>query len=102
MYTKKEKILKMVEEIRNFNNEDEEYEEDKEGLFGFCIRETDHYSYSETGNSILYMFKKYPEHAEILEEMLGAFCGMNFEDIVDKMERVKDYYDSLQKGEKDV
>ena len=89
MHNVQEEIMKVVEEIRNSDNYDEE------GLFGFCIREIDYYSYEETGRGVLYMFEKYPEHAEMLEEMLGAICGMNLDDIVDKMEKERDYYDSL-------
>jgi hypothetical protein len=85
MHNAQEEILNVVKDIRN--NEDE-------GLFGFSIREIDD-SYSETGNSVLRMFEKYPEHAELFEEMLGAICCMNFDDIINKMEKERDYYDSL-------
>ena len=80
-----ESIMEVINEIRN---------NDEGGLLGFCVREIDD-SYSDTGDGILYMFEKYPEHAELLEEMLGYICCMNLDDIVCKMDRERDYYNSL-------
>ena len=77
--------MNVIKDIRNNGDE---------GLLGFCVREIDD-CYEDSGSGILYMFEKYPEHAELLEEMLGAICGMNFDDILDKMERERDYYDNL-------
>lgn len=88
MKTKSERIMETINKIKNSNNEEEP------GLFGFAIREIED-TYSETGNGVLFMFNKYPEHAELLEEMLGAICGMNLDDIVNKMERERDYYNWL-------
>ena len=85
MHNVKEEIMNVVKDIRNNNDG---------GLLGFSVREIDE-CYEDTGNGILYMFEKYPEQAELLEEMLGAICCMNFDDIINKMEEDRDYYDSL-------
>jgi len=81
-----ETILEIINDI---------YEKDEGGLLGFCVREIDNVNYEETGNGIIYMFDKYPEHALLLEEFISrAFC-MNLDDIVNKMDRERDFYDSL-------
>ena len=70
------------------------YEKDEGGLLGFCLRETDE-NYDSTGEGIFYMFDKYPEHALLFEEFITRVFGMNLDDIVRKMDRKRDYYDSL-------
>ena len=49
--------------------------EGKEGLLGFTVLEEEN-DYYDTGRSILRMFETYPEHAELLNEMLAAVCGL--------------------------
>lgn len=85
MHNVQEEIMNVIKDIRD---------NDDGGLLGFSVREIDE-CYEDTGNGILNMFERYPEKAELLEEMLGAICCMNFDDIVDKMERERSYYNSL-------
>lgn len=81
-----ETILAIIDDI---------YEKDEGGLLGFCVRELDNVNYEETGNGIIYMFDKYPEHALLLEEFISRVFCMNLDDIVNKMDRKREYYDSL-------
>ena len=70
-------------------------EKEEAGLLGFCVREIDDVNYEETGNGIIYMFDKYPEHALLLEEFISRVFCMNLDDIVNKMDRERDYYNWL-------
>ena len=74
------------------------YNKEDEGLLGFCVREeveNDQENYERVGNYIVYLFKKYPEQAEILEEMLIAICGWGIESLRKIMEEQRNYYKSL-------
>lgn len=90
MKSKSERIMEAVNKICGRN-----VDEDESGLLGFCIRENDDSPYSETGNSVLFMFNQHPEHAELLDNMLIAVCGCGIESLLDKMDRERDYYNYL-------
>lgn len=79
-------------EILEFINEIDEYED--AGLFGFVIIENNG-PYDETGESVISVFKRYPEHAELLNEMLIAVSGYGVQRLKDEMEEQRDYYESL-------
>ena len=74
------------------------YNKEEEDLFGFCVRNevmNDMESFEKTGHHILYTFKKFPEQAKILEEMLIAICGWGIGSLQQIMEEQREYYDSL-------
>ena len=74
------------------------YSAKDEGLLGFCVREeveNDTENHMKVGDYIVYLFKKYPEQAELLEEMLIAICGWGIESLRKIMEEQREYYESL-------
>ena len=87
MKTNVEQIMEEVNKI---------YSNNDEGLLGFVVREVDDCSYDETGSDIIRVFNKYPEHAEMLDEMLIAVCGCSLIGCLpDEMKNKRDYYESL-------
>lgn len=82
------RVCKTVNEIEASN-----YPEPR-GLLGFCI-ESEIDSYKETGNGVIDTFKRHPEQADILEEMLIAICGWGIESLKEKMEENAEYYSRL-------
>lgn len=79
--------MEMVKQVRE--NEDE-------GLLGFIISSSmEGDEYETVGKSVLRTFEKYPEHAEILQEMLIAISGWKLESLIEDMEDERDYYEGL-------
>lgn len=82
------RVCKTVDEIEASN-----YPEPG-GLLGFCI-ESEIDSYQEAGNGVIDTFKRHPEQADVLEEMLIAICGWGIESLKEKMEENAEYYSRL-------
>lgn len=82
------RIMKVVGDITSSN-----YPEPR-GLFGFCI-ESQIDSYEKVGENILGTFKRHPQQADILEELLIAICGWGMESLKERMEENAEYYSSL-------
>lgn len=86
---KNELIMDAVNRIYNTNDE---------GLLAFCVKEemeSDTESYQKMGSYIVYLFKKYSEEAEILEEMLIAICGWGIGSLQQIMEEQRLNYENL-------
>lgn len=83
--------LEIISQIENFSDDN------PEGLFGFCIvgGQDENRSYTDIGETTLYMLSKYPEQIELLEEMLVAISGYNLEELLEKMNKEQDYYNGL-------
>lgn len=64
------------------------------GLLGFTIAdEID--CYEDTGDSVISIFKKNPDQAELLNKMLIAICGYDIEMITAKMEKKRNCYELI-------
>lgn len=82
------RVMKAVDEITS-----SDYPEPG-GLLGFCI-ENQIDNYAKAGESIIATFKRHPQQADVLEEMLIAICGWGMESLKERMEENADYYSSL-------
>lgn len=91
-------MIKTAKNIAIMNSVNDIYNKEDEGLLGFCVREeveNDTENHGKVGSYIVYLFKKYPEQAELLEEMLIAICGWGIESLRKIMEEQREYYESL-------
>lgn len=68
--------------------------DDAAGRLGFEIAESID-SYDDTGSYIIYLVNKYPEHFDLIEEVVIAICGYGFDSLERKMKEDTTYYDSL-------
>ncbi len=94
----REIMIKLDKNTIIMNTVNNIYNQEEEELFGFCVRNevmNDMESFKKTGHYILYTFKKFPEQAEILEEMLIAICGWGIGSLQRIMEEQREHYDSL-------
>ena len=72
--------------------------EEWQGLLGFVITESagdyDN-SYEDMGNNLAALIEKNPEQVELIEAVITAISGYDFETIGQIMDEKKEYYYSL-------
>ena len=52
-------------------------------------------SYGDIGGDIIDLVHRYPEHADLIEDVVIAVCGYGFETLKERMKEHKSYWDAL-------